>query len=392
MLQLPFGLQKLVLNLNLLTFGANQLLLFSLFPILALKLGLSVSMIALAFSLGTLIFLWGSPYWSHRADSESPQKIIFINVSGLFLSLVFASLIFILEKSFTPVSAVMILVMGRITYGALASGIPAVSQSIRLNSSNEMMKSMFSHSAFLNIGRTLGPCLLLLPFSTENIIHAVTIWCALLWILNLLVMLQSSERASRPVTKKSLSPFSISQELILPIALTMSFALYLGLLHSSLGGKIVQDLTLDPHAASAFMAKLLLSGTMIMALVQIFGGMFFKNNWRLPLFVGISSMVTGALLISFSPMEMSYWLGIALISFGLAFIQPSNVTFMESLGLSNETRGQRLGQLASFNTLGYALGGVLAAIGHHQFVSVFVLGLLLLSGFRIFTRTEAKVC
>ena len=392
MLQQPFALKKLVLNLNLLTFGANQLLLFSLFPILALKLGLSVSIITIAFSFGTLLFLWGSPYWSNRADTENPEKILFINMAGLFLSLIFASLIFVMEKTFTPLTALIVLLMGRISYGTLASGIPGVSQAIRLNSSQEMMKSMFSHSAFLNIGRTLGPCLLLLPISVEAVIHGSAMWCGVLCGLNLIVLINSSETAPKTKVRNTHSPFSVSKELILPIALTMSFGLYMGLLHSSLGQKIILDLTLDPHAASAFMAKLLVSGTVIMALVQVLGGMFFKHNWRMPLFIGIASLVAGALFISFSPMELSYWLGIALISFGIAFIQPSNITFMESLGLSQETRGQRLGQLASFNTLAYALGGMLAALGNYQVISVSILGLLLLSGFRIYSQAEAKTC
>ncbi|WPU64100.1 MFS transporter [Peredibacter starrii] len=392
MFQLPFGLKKLVLNFNLLTFGANQLLLFSLFPILAMKLGLSISIIALAFSFGTLIFLWGSPYWSNRADLENPHRVLFINVTGLFVSLVFASLIFFLEKSFTMTTALMILLMGRISYGALASGIPAISQSIRLSYGQEMMKSMFSHSAYLNVGRTLGPCLLLLPFSTQTIIHGLTIWGAVLWFLNLIVMMSEKEPSEPKTSKKRPSPFVVSKELILPIALTMSFGLYTGMLHSSLGQKISLDLALNAEAASTFMAKLLLSGTIIMAVVQIVGSTLFKNNWRVPLSVGILAMTVGALLISFLPSELSYWAGIAGISLGIAFLQPSNITFMESLGLGGETRGQRLGQLASFNTLSYALGGILAAIGNHQLVSVLILGLLIVSGVRILTQVEVKVC
>ncbi|WP_408097111.1 MFS transporter [Peredibacter sp. HCB2-198] len=392
MFQLPFGLKKLVLNLNLLTFGANQLLLFSLFPILAIKLGLSISIIALAFSFGTLIFLWGSPYWSNRADLENPQKILFINVTGLFVSLIFASLIFILEKSFTMVTAMMILLMGRISYGALASGIPAISQSIRLSWGQEMMKSMFSHSAFLNIGRTLGPCLLLLPFSAESIIHGLTIWGGVLWFLNLLLMMQEQEANNIKAKKNRPSPFAVSKKLVLPIALTMSFGLYTGMLHSSLGEKISLDLALNPEAASTFMAKLLLSGTIIMSIVQVVGGTLFKNNWRIPLSVGIMAMTSGALLIAFVSNEMSYWIGIAGISLGIAFLQPSNITFMEGMGLDRETRGQRLGQLASFNTLSYALGGILAAIGNHQLVSVVILGLLIMSGIRILAQAEVKVC
>lgn len=289
-------------------------------------------------------------------------------------------------------TAMMVLLMGRISYGALASGIPAISQSIRLASGQEMMKSMFSHSAYLNVGRTLGPCLLLLPFSTENIIHGLTIWGAVLWFLNLIVMMGEKEVAEQKPKKKRPSPFVVSKELVLPIALTMSFGLYTGMLHSSLGGKISLDLALNPEAASTFMAKLLLSGTLIMSVVQIVGGTLFKNNWRAPLSVGILAMTIGALLIAFLPSEFSYWAGIAGISLGIAFLQPSNITFMESLGLGGETRGQRLGQLASFNTLSYALGGILAAIGNHQLVSVLVLGLLIVSGIRILSQVEVKVC
>lgn len=392
MLQLPADLKKIVLNFNLLTFGANQLLLFSLFPVLALKLGLSISVVALIFAFGTLVFLWGSPYWSNRADSEGARKVLFINVTGLFLSFVFASVIFLFENSFTPVTAVMVLLMSRMTYGALASGIPAISQSIRLNEEQGMMKSMFSHSAYLNIGRTLGPCLLLLPFKTESIIHALTLWGAALWFLNLLIMLQGKNAAVIKTTEKRPSPFIVSKELFLPVALTVSFGLYVGLLHSSLGEKISMDLSLAPEAASNLMAKLLLSGTIIMALVQLGGAALFKSNWRAPLSMGILSLSAGAFLISFAPAELHYWIGITLVSFGLAFIQPSNITFMENMGLPKETRGQRLGQLASFNTLSYALGGLLASMGHHQLVSLFIIGLLVASGLIILSQVEVKTC
>lgn len=80
------SIKKICLSLNTLTFASTQILLFTLFPLLAEKLSLSLSTIVACFSLGTFLFLWGSPFWSSKSDKIGRDQVMSYGLAGLGIS------------------------------------------------------------------------------------------------------------------------------------------------------------------------------------------------------------------------------------------------------------------------------------------------------------------
>jgi predicted MFS family arabinose efflux permease len=374
-----------LLNLNLLTFGANQTFMYALIPLFVLKSGLPIKHVVLSFSFGTLFFLIGSPYWSKKADVKNPLMILTMNSLALFFSVLALLLLFL--HSFDSLTALTLLVLGRGVYGLGASGLPAVSQQIRMNGTDKLLKGMFSHSASLNIGRTLGPCLLLIGLNTELVLLAFTLWTFILIILNALMIKQFQTTKNKTTATESLN----YRALISPALVTLSFTLILGLLHSGLGIRIQEHLLLSAEAASQFMARLLLVGSIAMVVVQLLGKKIPENRWKETLFSGGLCLTVGILFFSYSGSQNGFYAGIIFSCLGLSLLQPSNIIFMESLNLPESQRGSRLGHLSAVNTLGYALGGVLLAIvpGGFKIVALCLIAPLLLMCFHSISARSA---
>jgi MFS family permease len=357
----PTSIKKICLSLNTLTFASTQILLFTLFPLLAEKLSLSLSSIVASFSFGTFLFLWGSPYWSSKSDSLGRDKVMSYGLTGLGISFAIIVALMHFPSALSAQVTLGLLVLSRFIYGALASSIVPVAQLIRseMGHEGEHVKNMFTHSLTLSLGRMLGPILLLVSAThVETLLLAVSVWSFILLGLNVYFKSESKTHHHDIATPPKWS--EVGGEVIWPLLITILFTSYTGVLHSTLGGTLQEKFSLQSLEASTLMAKVLLGGSIVMAIVQLVGKFFVKNHLRPTLFLGLFSLCLGAILLTLMTLPIQLWVAIALISLGIALIHPSNLALVHQG--SSHTLGKKVGLLSSGNTIGYALGGTLASI------------------------------
>ncbi len=354
-------IKKVLLSFNTLTFASTQILLFTLFPLLSEKLALPLSTIVMTFSLGTFLFLWGAPYWSAKSDVHGRDKIMSYGLMGLGLSFSIIVALIHFQIVLNPTLALIFLVLSRIIYGSLASAIVPVAQLTRseMSSVDEQTKSMFAHSLTLSLGRTLGPLLLILSNGhIQTLLLIISLWSLMLLILNL--FFRNREVSKSQVHATHLKWSDIGGQIIWPLLITILFTTYTGVLHSSLGGTLQLKFSMDSMAASTLMAKVLMAGSVVMALTQIIGRIFVKNHLRLTLSLGLASLAAGSVILALMKESQELWVSIGLISLGFALIHPSNLALVHQSSDKNSL-GKKVGLLSSGNTIGYALGGTLAS-------------------------------
>lgn len=369
--------KKIVLALNTLTFASTQILLFTLFPIFAEKFNLPLSTIIASFTLGTILFLWGSSFWSAKSETIGREKAMTYGMLGLFMS--FSTLAFLMSYAYLLSSFLVLitLFLGRFIYGTTASGIIPVAQlsRVELNAHQTKLNSMLGHSLWLNLGRALGPVILLAGRDRLNfLMYAISGWTFALLFLNVLNHTSPLTKNKITENEKSNLPF------LIPLLVTLLLTTYTGILHSGLGFSLQKSFSLNAVDASALMAKLLLFGSVLMIIVQFTGRLLLKNHIKLGFMLGVGSLFIGATALAFMSTELELWIAIALICPGLALIQPSHLALVHEKYSAQEL-AKRIGILNSGNTIGYALGGAIASIflGVHlntiSLVVVFLLGI-----------------
>lgn len=359
-------LKKNLLILNTLTFSSTQILLFTLLPILSEQMSVSLSVIIGCFSLGSFLFLWGAPYWSSKSDKIGRDQVMSIGLFGLATS--FFLMVVLLNFSI-PLGATItlaLLLMSRILYGTLASSIVPVAQLsfADLNKSGDYISRMFSHSLALNIGRSLGPLLLLVGHNhLETLLLSISAWSFSLLVMNfILATPMKNAGLNIPHSVAAFSQWkSIASSMKLPLLLTILFTTYTGLLHSSLGDTLTKVFSLTGVEASTLMAKVLLVGSVVMIVSQIIGKMLLQNKLKLTMGIGLASLTVGAILFALLAKEAHVWFAIGFVSLGIALIYPSHMALVHA-NYPKESIGKNVGLLASGNTIGYALGGALASL------------------------------
>lgn len=359
-------LKKNLLILNTLTFASTQILLFTLLPILSEKLSVSLSVIIGCFSLGSFLFLWGAPFWSSKSDKIGRDQVMSIGLLGLAVSFFMMVVLVYFSIPLGATITFAVLIVSRIIYGSLASSIVPVAQLkySDMAKEGEHISGMFSHSLALNIGRAIGPLLLLFGKDhLETLLLSLSGWSFLLLIMNFI--LSSKELKPHKDIAPALAGFSqwkqSASSMWLPLALTILFTAYTGILHSSLGNTLEKVFSLSAMEASTLMAKVLLMGSVAMVMAQILGKILLKKKLRLTLLIGFIALVLGAVVLAFMSDIIQMKAAIVLISIGIALIYPSHLALVHQ-NYPRESMGKNIGLLASGNTIGYAIGGGLASL------------------------------
>lgn len=359
-------LKKNLLILNTLTFASTQILLFTLLPILSEKLSVSLSVIIGCFSLGSFLFLWGAPFWSSKSDKIGRDQVMSVGLAGLAVSFFIMVVLVHFSLPLGETITFVVLILSRILYGALASAIVPVAQlkNADLSKQGEHISGMFSHSLALNIGRSIGPLLLLVGHDhLETLLLSISAWSFFLLMMNFI--LSSKQIETHKDIPSSLAKFSqwknVAGKIWLPLSLTILFTTYTGILHSSLGNTLQKVLELSAVDASTLMAKVLLMGSVAMVIAQILGKLLLKKKLRLTLLLGFIALVMGSLALAFTNEVIQITAAIVMISIGIALIYPSHMALVHE-NYPKESMGKNIGLLASGNTIGYALGGGLASL------------------------------
>lgn len=377
--------QKVIFSLNTLTFASTQILLFTLLPVLSEKLTLPLSSVIGSFTLGTVLFLWGAPYWSHSSNTLGRGKVLSYGLFGLSLSFGLVACLLITSTSMSHSLILSILILSRLIYGTMASGIVPVAQLARAELAKESkFSSLLGHSLSLNVGRALGPLFVIFGKDhLEYLFIAIVLWTLLLAALNF--SLKGQTYLTPP------SEISSDKTFILPLIVAILFTTYTGILHSSLGGTLGKIFDLTGSEASHLMAQLLLFGSLVMILTQTLARMFLKRRIKLVLNLGILNLMIGTIIFALMQSHEVLWLSILFITSGISLVYPGHLALIHET-YQEEDISKKVGMLSCGNTVGYAIGGAVASIFmglEIQYISLLVV--MLLSLLALFNASTVKI-
>lgn len=335
------------------TFGLVQFLIIALYPAIASATDINVSQLILAFTLGSLLFIWSAPFWAKKSDELGRQKILRVGLVGLTIS--FAFIFFLTEAKLNSDIAFILLMLSRLIYGLTASAIVSVVQAWWRDQTGDVTKNMFSHSMGLNLGRFLAPLFILTLNGDLSILLKVLLgWLLLISTLSFF----AASSASKLVTIEQESQDKFSQ----PILIAFFATLFIGLVHSNIAQVIKSSLELSATSTSVLTSKVLLMSSTAVLLFQF----LFK---KLGTFKGKTLIRTGliAWMIStafFVDIKSEYelWAGLLFISLGLAVITPGYLSLLKAGGKS-------AGIMSSTQTLGLTFGGLTGFIVLQGYVS-----------------------
>lgn len=356
-----------------LSFSCVQMILYTTIPYIAEHTQVATSSIIGAISVGSLFFALFGPFWAARSDTLGRKKILAVGMTGMTLSFSAISLVFIFNETLPLWAKTSLIVMARVIYGALASAVVPVSQAwqLDLKPGFDRIKVMTKNSMCLNIGRILGPVLVLTKqVNFEYMIYAASIWLALL-LTALTIIAPSTEvtnlqfdESKKNIKQQWFEWKSLAMLALAPTLLSLIFTSFTGIMHSFLGHHLKITLSLGGDQASVLMAKMVLGLSFIAVLVQQVSILRKSTAWQKRLLIGALSLVTGSFIMAKAHSEADMWASIVLIAIAVALIPP---VYLSLLGSNKEdgkksNQGKKIGLASVSHSLGYALGAGLISI------------------------------
>ncbi|MCO4754446.1 MAG: MFS transporter, partial [Bacteriovoracaceae bacterium] len=284
--------------LNTFTFSCIQMVLYTTIPYIAEQTGVVTSTIILAISVGSFLFAGMGPFWAAKSDRLGRKRVLSFGMFGMMLSFALISSLFIFNEQIPLAIKVVMVFASRIIYGLLASAIVPVSQAWQLDliGSDNHLKVLTRNSMCLNIGRVVGPILILVKqVDFELVIYTATVWVFLLSTFCLFTSATQPKLETVEVKFKELVQrwkFSI-KESYMPILLAMVFTSFIGVLHSFLGHHLKTVLDLSGKDATMMFAKIILALSIMAVVFQQLSISMFKSKWIPRVIIGSISIVIG---------------------------------------------------------------------------------------------------
>lgn len=363
--------------LNTLTFSCVQMILYTTIPYIAEQTGVATSNIIGAISVGSLFFAICSPYWATKSDSLGRKRVLSIGMLGMGLSFILLSSLFLFNHSLSLTTKIVMVFAARIIYGLLASAVVPVSQAwqLDLTAEDQRIKVMTRNSMCLNLGRILGPVIILFKkVNFEFMIFGATIW---IFTLALGCFLSSSSNAVansagaaaslsfKEILKEQSKKWKIDiKESLYPILLALVFTGFVGILHTFLGHHLKVTLEIRGDQATVLMAKIVLVLSALALIFQQSSIWLLGKAWRPRVLVGAVSLVIGSFILMQAASHEEIWIAVVFISLATALIPPAYLALVSQTKREHQgsIHGKKLGLASIAHSLGYALGAGLIAL------------------------------
>lgn len=362
--------QKLMIAyLNTMTFSIVQILLYTTIPYISEKTSLHTATIIGAISVGSFIFAFMGPFWASKSDTWGRKRVLSFGMLGMFFSFMLLCSLFLFNDQLSMTAKIVIMFLCRIVYGLLSSAVVPVSQAWQLDliDTKDKLKVLTRNSMCLNVGRILGPVLILIQkVDFEHMIYAGTLWVLLLALGCLFTSTPAAKTITNTAAKFNLKTLTaewkeLFKESVLPILLALIFTSFIGVLHSTLGHHLKETLNIKGDQASVQMAKLVLGSSIFALLIQQTSQWIFKRDWKLRLITGASALILGSFVLNAAGTLNGIWGALMLISVGLALIPPVYMALISASNKENVT-GKKIGFASIAHSLGYALGAGMIAL------------------------------
>ncbi|HYX32671.1 MAG TPA: MFS transporter [Oligoflexus sp.] len=340
-------------------FSACQMMAFVLYPYFAESMRLPLTTLISSFSVGSLLFLWGSPYWASRSLTWGTKSVLAMGLGGLIASQF--ALLLLVQLEMQAWMTTLLLWSSRILYGLTASAIVPVTQMIMAEGSTTgtRMKAITRHSMSLHVGRLLGPFLVWFGL----LFSAVTpLWlCAglLLGVALALTRAPAGTRSPQTASERRARSWPSSAHSRLLIGIAFGVTCLVGILQSSLTLHLQKILSLNSHAAAQLTLRFLLASSVLTIAIQVLVQAKIKSPWQGTFPMGAICLVISTLVLATFSNARDLWWALPLVAAGLALLTPSYTT---ALSLNEAmSQGAAAGLLAVAHTLGYTVGGLLTA-------------------------------
>lgn len=337
---------------GLLGIGQNGLLVA--LPVLVSMTHLSLSVWAGLLTLGSMLFLVGSPYWGRQCEVRGCKYVVLMALGGYLLSFALLALaVWGLAAGWLPsLAGLGALVAARVIYGLTVSGMVPASQTWALQRAGHerRMAALATISSGLSCGRLLGPLCAALALSLHPM---APLWLmALAPLLALLVVCRQQNDPPLPPVAQQQNRLQWHMLPYLLCALLLAAAVSL------------MQLGLAPHLTQLFQHSATVVSHHVAILLSVAAGCTLLAQFlvvrpqRFPpaqlLLIAASLMVVGLALMCVQPLALFY-LGCALTSFGAAMATPGYQLLLND----KLSTGKGSGVIATSHTLGYGLSALM---------------------------------
>lgn len=344
----------IVLAASVLVMGLGQTTLLTFVPVLLERTGLSPARVAIAFAVGSALFLIGAPAWSRYSDRIGRRAVVIVGLLGFALS--HALLLWQLGRGPQWAGHDTMLLAGRVLYGLTVSGLVPTCQAwlADLSTPGQRLGVLSRLSAGLTLGRLLGPAL-----------AAASLWLSQdgpLWLLSLaacpallaLPLARTTNTHAGAIAKTKVPWRSIG--LWLSLAFAMQAAL--GQIQYAVGPWLGLHFGLSSTAASASLGWMLTATAAIVIVLQLWIVPRCRPG-RVMLWVGSGVLALSGISFALASNMSGIWLGFAALGIASALLVPT-YTALASLSAGKEGQSRVAGALSVAHTVGFSIATALA--------------------------------
>ena len=364
-LQVNRNLKLSIAYLNTFLFSCVQMILYVTIPYISEVSHISIAHIAGSISIGSLLFAFTGPFWASMSDKWGRKKVLGIGMVGLSSSFLLLSSIFALNPHLDLNTKILLIYVSRILYGLLSSAIVPVSQAWQLDLSPNMhrMKVLTRNSMCLNLGRLLGPIIVLVKqVNFDQLIYVST---AIILTLALAEIFTKSEVSEKMQGQHNFSIAGYKKLVklsVLPIFLALIFTSFIGILHSTLGHHLKVIFNIRGEQATLLMAKIVIAISLIGLCSQFISQKIPKTKWKWILNTGSISLLVGAFYLNAAMTLGNVWIAVCILGVGLSLIPPVYLALISKKNTDENVYGRQVGLASIAHSLGYALGAGIMAL------------------------------
>ena len=350
-------------------FGIVQFLVISIYPLLARNLNLDLATIILSFTLGSLCFVFSSPFWATKSDVIGRQRVISLGLVGLALS--FLVLIFLSSLNLSSTWNITILLLSRIFYGLTASSIVTGVQLWWKDEPGDDARKMINHSMSLNLGRLIAPIIVLL--TQGHLMMILWVIFSITLILAIIMGLQENK------LKTSSNPTGFKFQFFPAQKLILASALFIGLIHSNLASEIMKNFNFDVQVTSLLTSKLLILSSLVAFISQLIARRVKSLGVNHILKIGLVTWIISGICFSYLNHEIFLWLAVFFFSVGISLFLPGILALQKT--------SSEVGSTNSLIPLGMSLGGALGWLVIKDITPFSIMIMILLSSI-IFVKSR----
>jgi MFS family permease len=360
-MQSKFNIIKIIACLSTFTFGGAQALMIAFYPAIAESLGVDLAIVLYCVSVGTFLFIIGSPLWSNTNTYLTRYRVMHIGLAGLIISWLLVLLVMYYQSSNQTVNIALFLV-SQILYGLIASATVPAAQAIQMQlvEVKQSIRASFIHNLCLNSGRVAGYAIVVFCYQyVTDVLISYAVWMILLYVMMLATRQREYIVSALPDLKRSWRSEIADIKWLILIAIL--YACYLETLILSLTTLIKQQFFVGTLFASGFSAKILLMLSVGMFVGQYLGKRIITESQHTGFIIGVISLFIGSLLLLNVTSVVSLWIALCVIVVGLGILPPLYLSLLRTADATYHY-GRRVGIMAVAHTIGYSIGGVFAGI------------------------------